>query len=791
MKTKFKFSTFLFILLLTYFISLIYSTNVFADSLDKKNNLNNKHILILNSYERGITWSDDVINGIVHSLKNSNLNIDIKIEYMDIQSFSTCNDSYLHTLYDLYNCKYSNQKIDLIIPIDDSAFNFLLKYNKDLFNNTPIVFCGVNYFKDSMLKNQPMFTGIVQTMEIKDTLDLALSIHPNKKNILIFYDNSITGLAMKKYINELIPQYNNSLNFIFINDLNILNNKTSLNKFNDNSIALLLSGFTTNNKNNIFLKKDNFLSLNNFNIPFYTVWDSFINNGIVGGKMLSGYTQGMNVATIGLKILHGENPKNIPINKNCQSKYTFDYNKLKKFNISLPSLPYNKIIINLPPKSYKIPRLLLWLFIIICISMSSFLIINISEKRRATAELIENAERLRTLINASPDLICLKDTNGKFLEINEAGIHFFNLTNIKWKSKTSKELSQIEGSHKNRLLNYESSDKIVWEKNSIIKYEQEFSNINEDNIFHTIIKVPLFHSTGTPKNLVIIGHDITYHIRSEKSKKLLNEMVEYENLRTDFFANISHELRTPLNVILSALQYIEFMFKTDNNYKNNAILKKYSDIMKQNSYRLVRILNNLIDITKLDSGYFKLDPNNYNIVEIIEEICLSVAPYIESKNLSFLFDTEIEEKIIACDADLIERIMFNLLSNSIKFTNSGGQVTVNIYDKIDTIQICVKDTGIGIPKDKLSLIFERFVQVDKSLSRKREGSGIGLSLVKSLTELHGGQIQLKSEVGKGSEFIISLPVKTLPNKEIKIYSELVNQECNTEKMNIEFSDIYS
>ncbi|MDF2879427.1 MAG: sensor signal transduction histidine kinase, partial [Clostridia bacterium] len=155
------------------------------------------------------------------------------------------------------------------------------------------------------------------------------------------------------------------------------------------------------------------------------------------------------------------------------------------------------------------------------------------------------------------------------------------------------------------------------------------------------------------------------------------------------------------------------------------------------------------------------------------------------------FDTDIEEKIVACDSDKIERIILNLLSNAIKFTKSGGKIEVTLADADDTIKISIKDTGIGIPKEKQNFIFERFIQIDKSLSRNREGSGIGLSLVKSLVELHNGNISVNSVHGQGSEFIIVLPAFVLPQAEVSLDFPSAPIESKIDRINIEFSDIYN
>jgi len=221
--------------------------------------------------------------------------------------------------------------------------------------------------------------------------------------------------------------------------------------------------------------------------------------------------------------------------------------------------------------------------------------------------------------------------------------------------------------------------------------------------------------------------------------------------------------------------------------KNLDKWKKHIGIMKQNCYRLVRLINNLIDVTKIDSGYFEINLENANIVSIVEDITLSVAEYIENKHISLIFDTDIEEKIMACDPDKIERIILNLISNAVKFTSPGGSIFVNISDRGENINISVKDTGIGIPKTKQKVIFQRFIQVDKSLTRKHEGSGIGLSLVKALVNMHKGNITVASEPDKGSEFCIELPVYLINDRKNK--NDFLIQG-KVEKIKIEFSDIY-
>jgi signal transduction histidine kinase len=210
--------------------------------------------------------------------------------------------------------------------------------------------------------------------------------------------------------------------------------------------------------------------------------------------------------------------------------------------------------------------------------------------------------------------------------------------------------------------------------------------------------------------------------------------------------------------------------------------------MKQNCYRLIRITNNLIDMNKIELGFYNMNFMNKDIVKVVEDISLSVVEFANLKKLELIFDTDVEEKVISCDSEKLERILLNLLSNAIKFTKPGGNIYVNVCDKGKYIVISVKDTGSGIPKNMLEKIFDNFVQVDNSLRRNAEGSGIGLALVKCLVEMQGGIIEVESELGVGSEFIVKLPAKI--NKNEVLINENSSLDDRVEKIKIEFSDIY-
>ena len=286
---------------------------------------------------------------------------------------------------------------------------------------------------------------------------------------------------------------------------------------------------------------------------------------------------------------------------------------------------------------------------------------------------------------------------------------------------------------------------------------------------------------------------ITRKLKEEENKKVkYRQALEIENLKTEFFLGLSHEIRTPLNIIITSIQSINSLLKDCqcNEYREKII--KSLNYIKQNSNRMLRLINNISDVNKIDYMCHDINYTNCNIVEIIEGIVLSVSDYIKVSQRNIIFDTEEEEIIIACDLDKIERIMLNLLSNAIKYSDENTDILVKIRlsEKKDEIIVSVWDNGITIEKKDSERIFEKFVQLDRLLNRPCEGTGIGLFLVKSLLEIQGGRVWVNNEVIKGAEIDFSLPVRTVEKKEDK-QNITTSPQDKVEIYNVEFSDIYS
>ncbi|MFT9498173.1 MASE3 domain-containing sensor histidine kinase [Anaerosolibacter sp.] len=467
-----------------------------------------------------------------------------------------------------------------------------------------------------------------------------------------------------------------------------------------------------------------------------------------------------------------------------------DYKKILMPYLIIPLTNLTAYLFFLSLPNYQWVKLITFFSIFSVLALFSIaIIINyLKDFYHMTEKLIKSEERYRKLVELSPVGIFV-NINGKVSYSNAVFSSILGFDNPE-KMIGKNILDFIHDDYKHIV-----SERVKAIKKGIVGIPMEQKMINAHGetvpVEVTDVSFPYEDNNG----ILVMVHDIRERKKVEELARKISEekliakaALEYDRLKTDFFSNVSHELRTPLNIILGTIQLVTLDGEEQGQY---GVSKKNVHIMKQNCYRLLRLINNLIDITKLDSGFLGFHLKNQDIIRIIEDITLSVAKYIEDKEISLIFDTELEECWMACDGDKIERIILNLLSNAIKFTNPGGHIEVSIYDREERIGIHVKDTGIGIPEDKINIIFQRFRQVDSLMQRKAEGSGIGLSLVKALVDAHGGTIAVESKYGEGTEFMIELPITLVKDEHGDQGESASTTPANVERIQVEFSDIYS
>ncbi|WP_434796291.1 sensor histidine kinase [Terrisporobacter vanillatitrophus] len=615
------------LLIISLIILLSSVTSIYAQVKDNKD-LHN--ILLINSYDIDNKWENSIKDGFKESMKN-NPNIKIKTEYLDIRNNN--NQNYLKNFEKLLNTKYKDNNFDMIVTVDDEAFNLARQglFNENsIFYKKIIVFTGVNEIINLKFQEKEYITGFMDGRSKIELMKLITRLQPQVKKINVLIDDTNYSLDIKDKLSEnryLLDKYIN-LNFIEAEYEDEILKK--IKDIDENNEALLICGVFKDNNFYDYLNPEKFINKIKSikDIPIYTSREDYIGKGVIGGYIDIGSEYGKSLGKMVLKIYKEEGISSVPLITKLGANYMVDYEKIYKYNINPLDLPEETIIINKKPHEFVITK----------------------------------NERVQMIL-----------------------IIIFLLI--------------------------------------IMAY---------------IITMMFKHRKNNIKN-----------------KRLYNIAKEREQLKTDFIANMSHELRTPLNIISSASTLLEMKVNRNEEVEKEYILDKVERI-NQNSNRLRRLINNLIDITKFDSGFYECRCKNENIVYVVEDIVFATVDYANEKDIQLLFDTDAEEIITFIDKEKIERVILNLLSNAIKFTNENGKIEVHIKHDDKFVYISIKDNGIGIPKEKVDQIFHRFYQVDSILSRKNEGSGIGLCIVDEIIKMHNGKVEIDSEENKGTTFKVIL-----------------------------------
>ncbi|MBR0598875.1 ATP-binding protein [Sinanaerobacter chloroacetimidivorans] len=430
--------------------------------------------------------------------------------------------------------------------------------------------------------------------------------------------------------------------------------------------------------------------------------------------------------------------------------------------------------------------------------------LDVTELMEKEQEIKEQKEQLDAILDNMTEGIVIVDSKGYILRMNATALQICGLSSFE------KPIFSEDFARNFDLFTYDGSPLAYkeWPLSRVLRgefvYDLEVWLCQKDTGIKRLCSYSgnsVYGTNGEVIITILTVRDITdQRIQQER---LLEE--EYEKnealenamkLKDEFLYLITHEFKTPLAVISSALQTLDLVCQNQMPMKAH----KFISTIKQNTNRQLRLVNNLLDVARINSGNIKLNDGTYDIVYLTNSIVNSIQSIAQQKDVKVNFITSIHKKEILIDEEKFERILLNLLSNALKFTPVGKLINVTLYVKKyknkNMICISVQDEGIGIPFDKQTDIFERFGQVNTILSRQAEGTGIGLHLVKLMVNAMGGQISLESQEGQGSNFTVMLPAKKpLPgNKDEESKqtdAQLVHRDSRLiQEIAIEFSDIY-
>ncbi len=384
---------------------------------------------------------------------------------------------------------------------------------------------------------------------------------------------------------------------------------------------------------------------------------------------------------------------------------------------------------------------------------------DVTQQKRAEQELGRERDLLKTIINNVPDLIYVKDRAGRFVTANAALLKLLKLASAEdLVGRTDYDFSPPE-----LACDYVADDQnVMREQRPLLDREESHRNSDGSPICLLTTKVPLFNSDGHVIGVVGIGHDITQRKLADQEVMAAKVVADKANrAKSDFLANMSHEIRTPMNAIIGMTDLVLDTVLDPSQ-------RSFLSMVQESADSLLSVINDILDFSKIEAGKLDLEPRVFEIRESLGDTMKTLAVKAHAKGVELAFRVAPDlPRYAVGDVGRLRQVLINLVGNSIKFTESG-EVVVDVREiesNEDTvsIEISVRDTGIGIEKDKFSAIFHEFEQADTSTTRRFGGTGLGLAISSRLVKLLGGEIKVESEVGVGSCFSFQADLKHAPN----------------------------
>ena len=379
---------------------------------------------------------------------------------------------------------------------------------------------------------------------------------------------------------------------------------------------------------------------------------------------------------------------------------------------------------------------------------------DIAERKRAKEALRESEARLQAILDYSPTKIHIKDVDGRYVIINRLSEVLFGVTDDEARGKTSHQIFPAL-----KAESFADHDRLVLETRQAIEHEEEW--LREDGV-HTFltVKFPILDAFGNVEGTGAIGTDITERKRAEKELLAAKEEAELHNrAKSEFLANMSHELRTPLNAIIGFSEMIHR--ETFGPVGSPKYLEYVTDINESGTH-LLELINDILDLSKIEAGELELHEQGVDVSRVVRSCLTLVEDRAEAGEIEVKCDSASNLPGLYADERKLKQILINLLSNAIKFTPTGGKVTITSWFNLDDGYVFeISDTGIGIAPEDIPKALTPFRQVDNDMSRKYDGTGLGLPLTAALTELHGGSLDLQSEVGVGTTVTVRFPAERI------------------------------
>ena len=709
------------------------------------------NVLLLNSYHPGFSWSDEEEAGVIKELGGALPSVNILIEYLDTKHYPEA--SHLVRMKNFLIDKYHGKKINLIIALDDAAVEMLTTYREELFPDIPVVFAGITSFDKYAAKGLRGITGVLETQDVKDTIDVALRLHPNTREILAISDMTVSGISAQRALKAIQPVYDARVKIRIFSAYTFEEARATVAALPTNAIVLLNSYATDSEGKTLSTKDSTRMIVSAAKVPVYGVHENRFGDGIVGGYLLSGREQGRRAARIVLRILAGEDLDAIPIKDAGTAIPMFDYKQMERFDIPLSKLPEGSVIINEPVSvftthgKFAITIIAVLIILAVVTSLLAFFIVRLLQAR---AELRKKTEELDRIFNLSLDVICIASFDGRLIRLNPA-----------WESTLGYRLDELEG---RKFFDLIHPDDVEVSRKTLAALAAgrtvfDFANRNlcKDGTYRWLE----WRSKPYQDALVYaVGRDITGRKKAEEEKNELRSQLQQAQKMESvgrLAGGVAHDFNNMLSVILG---YSELALEqTDPALQLHGALRK-----------IMKAARHSADITRQLLAFARkqtVSPKVLDINRTVAGMTGMLRRFIgEDIDLVWLPGEAVWP--VRMDPGQIDQILVNLCVNARDAIADVGKLTIETgkveFDEAycahhygfppgEYVLLAVSDNGCGMDAETLRNVFEPFFTTKDS----GKGTGLGLATIYGIVKQNNGFINVYSEPGQGTTFKIYLP----------------------------------
>ena len=691
-----------------------------------------KQVLLLHSYHLGYIWTSNIRDGVIETLGHSNIDVDVRSEYLDWKHFPT--EENLSRQLESLKGKYRNFPFNLVITSDNAATEFALKHRAELFPGVPIIFCGYNGYAATLIKGHRGVTGIAENLDGTGTLNIALRLLPDLKEVLVVTDDTETGRAVRAEIEACTLQFKGQLHFRFMGEGLATEEVIATAKAAGPEAFLLIGPFNRD-------RRGRFLDLwelavlmreRGVKVPLFHLYEEAMGHGSLGGSVMSGRLQGEAAGRLAVRILLGEDVGRIPVEERPTVRSIVDHQEMQHFAIPMANVPPGCQVLNPPPSFYERNKTLVLSALVLSLLGMLVLTVVILSQFQNERLLRDSEARLRYLIQNMPVLICALDTHGCVIVWNRACEACTGHTApevVKQTAATTAALLRKEDYA--RFLGLIQGDGIETEAElSLVAKGGEHRRVrwfSESRLY------PVPGWAGW-----VVGVDVTRQLEAEEHLRRSQRMESLGALA----GGLAHDFGNLLATILASADLMEVDEATDDSRQRNlAMIRK--------------VASRGTELVKQMMGFARAKPEGATMVNI-HTLLGELAPMLDRtfpRDIRISLELGAKRPAILGESGQLMQILLNLALNARDAMPDGGHLSFWTQDEGESLHLWVQDTGIGMSPETQRRIFEPFF----TTKEVGKGTGMGLAMVCMLIKNHAGSISVDSEPGKGTSFHLRFP----------------------------------